>query len=210
MSGIQEIYRHHHSQHRKGNFSILKDERASFLSKNIGEGKQVLDLGCRDGALTSTFSKNNNVLGIDIDETLLEKARINAKIETKHADLNGDWGLPSSHFDFVVAGEVIEHLYYPEIVLNKIYHVLKDGGTLLGSVPNAFSLINRFRLLLGNKKNTPLMDPTHINQFERGELEHLLTMKFRGVELFGAGNYQKLDKFFPGYFSFIILFKATK
>jgi 2-polyprenyl-3-methyl-5-hydroxy-6-metoxy-1,4-benzoquinol methylase len=207
-SGLQKIYRHHHDSRDKLGMTLFEKERSEFLKSRIGQGKKILDLGCRDGVLTKCFSDGNEVLGIDIDDIALEKAREHLGIQTRVMDLNGDWDISKDYFDYVVAGEVLEHLYYPDRVLEKISVTLKASGTLLGSVPNAFSLINRFRLLFGMKKNTPLSDPTHINHFSRRDLRDLLSHNFDEVKVYPLGRFSLLDLMWPGMFSFMILFEA--
>lgn len=189
---------------------MLKGIRGSFLVERIGKGKNVLDIGCRDGALTSTYCQGNNVLGLDIDQEALDYAATQFDIETKQVDLNGDWGVVENFYDAVVAGEVVEHLYSPDDVVRKIANVLKDEGVFLGSVPNAFSLKNRLRYVLGTKEHTPLADPTHINHFSRKELEDLLGKYFKIVNIFPIGKYAFLERFFPGLFSFVLIFEARE
>ncbi len=207
---LEKIYRGHHEKSRSPFFAILGEERGRFLKENIGTGKNVLDIGCRDGALTSFYCKGNTVIGLDIDSEALTKAKNLLKIEIRQADLNGEWGVNAGSYDVVVAAEVIEHLYFPERVLAKIHEALKPGGILLGSVPNAYSLKNRLKFLFGMKAGTPLADPTHINQFSRKEFLKLLKTHFAEAEIIPAGRFASLDKFWPGMFSFGLLFKAKK
>lgn len=207
---LEGIYTTHHRDRRGESFILQGDIRGAFLKETIGTGKKVLDIGCRDGALTGYYAQGNEVLGLDIDSDALARAQAKFGIETKHTDLHGDWGVPANSFDVVVAAEVVEHLYYPDVVLEKIRMALRSGGMLVGSVPNAFSLANRLRFLRGTKKGTPLSDPTHINQFSRPEFESLLKKYFHEVEIIPLGRFSFFDKFFPGLFSFMILFRAKK
>ena len=51
----------------------------------VGTGKDVLDLGCRDGALTRAYIDGNEVVGVDVDrEALAEAAKLG--IETVWAE----------------------------------------------------------------------------------------------------------------------------
>jgi 2-polyprenyl-3-methyl-5-hydroxy-6-metoxy-1,4-benzoquinol methylase len=210
MENLGKIYTEHHKFHREPGFSILKDERGGLLKGMIGRGKSVLDLGCRDGALTKYFAEGNRVLGADIDNEGLEEAR-KIGIRTVRMDLNGDWReIGDEKFDAVVAGEVLEHLYYPEKVAEKVAVRLNAGGFFLGSVPNAFSIKNRLRYLFGIKKNTPLSDHTHINQFHAEELEGILKRHFSSVEVMGLGKYKTLAKLSPNLFAFDLFFIAKK
>lgn len=207
---LKDVYATHHRERRGESFVIQGDVRGAFLRETIGTGKKVLDIGCRDGALTGYYSEGNDVLGLDIDSDALLRAEEKLSIKTKHTDLHGDWGVPESAFDVVVAAEVIEHLYYPDIVLQKIHASLREGGVLVGSIPIAFSLANRLRFLMGTKKGTPLADPTHINHFSRPEFEIMLKKLFIEVEIVPLGKFAFLDRFFPGLFSYMILFRAKK
>ena len=200
------MYEEHHAQRRSPNFSILKEERGVIFSRVVGTGREVLDVGCRDGALTKFFVEGNNVTGVDVDTNALKKAS-ELGINTFEMDLYGGWEeLASKGFDVVVAGEVLEHLFFPEKIVEKIKTHLKPGGVFTGSVPNAFSLKNRLKYLLGKKNHTPLSDPTHINHFSRRELITFLSRYFSSVEVVPLGRFAKLDKFWPGMFSFDLVF----
>lgn len=209
-TGIEEIYRHHHKHARGDGFILLGDIRGAFLRERIGTGKRVLDIGCRDGALTAQYASGNEVTGVDIDGAALQRAKERLGIAVVHMDLNSSWdAVAGGSFDVVVAAEVLEHLYYPDLVLEKIARVLKPGGILLGSVPNAFSLKNRVRLLLGQKAHTPLADPTHINHFSHGELQSSLSRSFVDATVFGMGH-SVLAKYGLGLFAYGFLFYGRK
>lgn len=207
--GLSEVYEHHHSSKGKTDFSMLEQERGKLFSHWIGTGKHVLDIGCRDGTLTKYFTSGNTVTGLDIDRNMLAKAEKTLDIKTAIIDLNGEWTLHAK-YDVIVAAEVIEHLYYPDIVFQKVKAHLKEGGMFIGSVPNAYNIKNRFRYLFGIQKNTPLDDPTHINQFSYKLLRSALKKQFSTVELVGiaGGRANTIAKHFPNLGSFMLLWKA--
>lgn len=205
---LKKIYERHHKENRKCGFVLMEKERGSLFNQFIGEGKKVLDIGCRDGALVKHFSQGNEVWGADIDEISLIKAK-KSGVKTLLMNLNGDWEeLAGEKFDVIVVAETLEHLYYPEESLKKIIDHLEKNGFLIGSVPNAFSIKNRLRYLKGQKKFTPLADPTHINHFGYDELKNMLNKYFEKVEIIGLGRYAKLSRLMPNYFSFILMFVA--
>ena len=205
---LQKIYLKHHQKGDRCGMSILKEDRGNFFKEKIGENKKVLDIGCRDGILTEMYRCNNDVTGVDIDIEALKVAKDNLGIKTMELNLYGDWNLSNVFFDVVVAGEVLEHLYFPQKIIKKITKVLKEDGVFLGSVPNAFSLKNRLRLMLGRKRGTSLEDPTHINHFSYSEFRHILEKYFKDVKIYPLGNFAWADKFWPGMFSFGFLFEA--
>lgn len=207
-SSLEQIYGSHHATRRGAGFVLLGDDRGAFLKNAVGTGKKVLDIGCRDGALTTSFAEGNTVLGLDIDSEALARAKKDVGIETRQVDLNGDWDVEPHSFDAVVAAEIIEHLYYPDVVFRKVESVLKPGGVFAGTVPNAFSLKNRARLLMKKKKGTPLEDPTHINHFTVAELRGLLEKHFDDVRVAGYGRYDWLARTFPQQFAFGLAWSA--
>lgn len=208
MSQAQTIYESHHRERRAPGYSILKEDRGSFFSEAVGTGIRVLDVGCRDGALTRSFLEGNTVTGVDVDREALARAR-DLGIDAIEMDLLGDWHeLGERTFDAVVAGEVIEHLYFPDEIVAKIRARLTSDGVFTGSVPNAFSVKNRLRYLAGTKKHTPLSDPTHINQFSEKDLRELLERYFSRVEVSGLGRYKRLARLSPSLFAFDLVFIA--
>lgn len=207
---IQNIYESHHKENRPQGFSILENKRGLLLKNFIGKNKKVLDIGCRDGVLTKHFTFGNDVTGIDIDSQALLRTSKDLGIRTLAIDLNSDWAeINGEKFDIVVAGEVMEHLYFPEKIVKQIVSHLNSNGMFIGSVPNAFSLKNRLRYLKSSKRYTPLSDPTHINHFSSHELVALLKKYFEKVEIIGLGRYTWFSKIFPSLFAFDLFFVAS-
>ena len=177
---LAQTYEHHHRHNRGAGFVFAGRERGDLFRDWVGTGKRVLDLGCRDGALTRFFSKGNEVIGVDIDRHSLELARQQLDIEVQWFDLNEPLPFDNSQFDVVVTAEVLEHMPWPETVLAEVSRVLKPGGCSIGSVPNAFRLKNRLRFLYGQHFE---QDPTHLRQFSPQSLQQMLRGKFDNVEL---------------------------
>lgn len=211
-TALEGIYHEHHSK-RRGDFFLVNGEvRGGFLKDHVGTGKRVLDIGCRDGALTRYYVQGNDVTGLDIDSAALARAHDSIGIRTIQADLNGEWPVEAP-FDVVVACEIIEHLYYPDVVAKKIYAMLKPGGYLLGSIPHAFSMQSRLRLLLGSKQGTALQDPTHINHFTVQEFRRVLEgAGFSDIRLdtIVSGKFKLLSYIFPYAFAHSLLFSARR
>lgn len=209
---IEKMYKKYHEDERRGGFAILERERGALFKRLIGMGKKVLDLGCRDGAITKYLIEGNDVTGADIDSSALENAQKILGIKTLHFDAQSDnWPIKQRSFDIVVAGELLEHVYFPGEIIQKINKVLKPGGFFIGSVPNAFALKNRIKYLFAVKRGTPLEDPMHINQFSWKELEGVLNKNFAKVKLYPLGKkYLDLAQIFPASLSHSIAFCARK
>lgn len=212
MQGLETVYSAHHKNRGEG-FALLQEERGAFLRKHVGVGKQVLDIGCRDGQLTSTYAEGNTVTGVDIDSDALARAKQNLGIETIHADLNADWDFANGRtFDVVVSCEFLEHIYFPDVVCEKVKATLKPGGLFVGTVPHAYSVQSRIKFLLGMKRGTPLEDPTHINQFSYKEFKTILERHFTMVEMQAdtPPRYRFLAKLFPFAFAHDLMFCVKK
>lgn len=177
---LETIYRKHHEQGSRYGYLYCHGSRGQYLKEWIGQGKTVLDLGCRDGMLTSFYTQGNRVVGADIDRKALELIQRKLGIETHWVDLNVEWPFPPQSFDVIVSCELIEHLFYLDSFLQKVKETLKPGGMFIGSVPNAFRMRNRWKFFFGREYET---DPTHVRQFSCQSLVITLNMRFRGVEI---------------------------
>jgi SAM-dependent methyltransferase len=92
--------------------------------------------------------------------------------------------LDDSAFDAVVMTEVFEHLReYPIESLREARRVLRPGGRLYFTTPNAVYLKNRVRLLLGRSVATPLPDwidglphARHAREYTFAEVRELMAL----------------------------------
>ncbi|HEX5029479.1 MAG TPA: methyltransferase domain-containing protein [Gaiellaceae bacterium] len=189
MSDLSERYERHHRERRDDGDFVFVPERIPLLVAAVGSGKRVLDLGCRSGALTRHFLEGNSVVGLDVDAAALDKAAA-LGIEPVQATVEEPLPFDDASFDAVVAGELFEHLQFPDALVAEIRRVLRSGGVLAGSVPNAFRVQSRLRFLLGRP---PEDDPTHLRMFSPGSIRELLD-EFRDVRLdFVGGRYVRLS-----------------
>jgi len=189
VTSLGDRYEEHHREYRDEGDFVFVPERIPLLVAAVGRGKRVLDLGCRSGALTRHFLEGNSVVGLDVDANALEKAAA-LGIEPVQANVEEPLPFDDGSFDAVVAGELLEHLQFPDALVAEIQRVLRPGGVLAGSVPNAFRVQSRLRFLRGN---APEDDPTHLRMFSPAALRELLA-GFERVELsFVGGRYTRLN-----------------
>ena len=176
---IESAYRRHHATSRDEGFVYCAPDRLPLFREWVGgPGLRVLDLGCRDGALTSAYLEGNHVVGVDVDRTALARAAKRG-IEATWADLDDPLPFEDASFDVVVTAEVLEHLRLPERAIAEARRVLRSGGLLVGSVPNCFRLRTRLRFLVGRQ---PENDPTLLHLFEPDAVARLLE-PFEDVEI---------------------------
>ena len=177
---LADFYSQHQLSGNRRNQSVSEEKRSQLFKKWMGENKKVLDMGCRDGILTRHFIEKNEVTGLDIDQLALEACREKLNIETKWADFSLQIPIPTSSFDVVVAGEVIEHLPYPEVTIAEISRILKPEGLFIGSVPNSYHIKNRLRVLKGRLID---YDQTHLRAYNVMLLRQYLEKDFIIEEL---------------------------
>jgi SAM-dependent methyltransferase len=172
LDQLSERYAEHNRSERGAGFVFARPEREALFRRYVGgPGRRVLDLGCRDGALTQAYLAGNEVVGVDADrEALAEAGRLG--IETHWADLDQPLDFADASFDVAVAGELLEHLRDPHRLVREMRRVLRPGGTFVASVPNAYRLKGRLLFLLGRP---PENDPTHLQMFSAADVRMLLS-----------------------------------
>jgi SAM-dependent methyltransferase len=203
VTSLGERYEDHHRERRDRGDFVFVPERIPFFQEAIGRGKRVLDLGCRSGAFTRHFLAGNEVVGLDVDRAALATAA-DLGIETVVADVEEPLPLPDESFDAVVVGELLEHLRFPDALVAETRRVLRPGGVLVGSVPNAYRIQSRLRFLLGR---APEDDPTHLHMFSARDVRELLA-GFDGVTIdFVGGRYRRL---YPRLLARDLVFRVLK
>ncbi len=169
--------------HKRGNYAYLygDDIRKNLLVRLIGQGKNILEVGCRAGNLTQHYAPGNRVTGVDVDRNALELFEQRLGFKGHWVDVDSE-PLPfeDDAFDVVVFSEVMEHVRFPQRILVEIARVLKTGGRLVGSVPNSFRLRNRLRFLLGRPFES---DPSHLRSYSHELLRKELSGQFEPLEI---------------------------
>ncbi len=126
------------------------DRRLSAIADLVvGRGpRRVLDIGCGQGVLLDELATRlpaeSQLVGLDV---------VPPPAAAPWRGVTGDIAtrLPfaDSSFDVVVAGEVIEHVPHPDLMLSEIRRVLAPGGRLVLSTPNMVGWANRVLVPFG-------------------------------------------------------------
>lgn len=143
------------------------------------KNKIVLDVGC-----IGDKESPNNILGLHEELNKHAKKLVGADNNQKRlAQINDSKILFADaerltevikdvNFEVIVASELIEHLNNPGNFLSECYKLLRPGGLLLLTTPNAFYFLNSFYLLF--KKDVPVW-PEHTVLFDKKTITELLS-----------------------------------
>jgi ubiquinone/menaquinone biosynthesis C-methylase UbiE len=154
------------------------DPRPDIAQLVDPSGKNILDVGCGEGALASSLKEAGaaHIAGIELDTGA-------ANIAGERLDrlVHGDVGavpLPfePEQFDYVIFADVLEHLPDPEHVLERTLPFLRPGGRVIVSVPNMrfFSVLLRLVFDRWSYTDAGIRDRTHLRIFTRRTLERML------------------------------------
>jgi len=140
---------------------------------------RVLDLGAGDGELLSMIPASCKV-GIDLLPPV-STSQFFIVADAHHLPLR------DSYFDIVTCLEVREHVADPPRVIEEISRVLRDGGTLLISTPDASPI---WRVIWSIWTRTVAREwlGAHKNNFRRASLLRLLQGRFSAERVVTA-NY---------------------
>ncbi len=176
--------------------------------------KNILDIGCYDGTFLSLIrNRDNGFYGVEASDFGVQQSRAKGIAVEKFFIRDGvPVPFRDGSFDFVIIGEIIEHMYDTDFFLAEIRRVLKPQGYLLVSTPNIASLGRRIMLLFGanpileTSPNEPASSG-HIRYFTFASLRSLLEkhgfriLKGRSdvVNFSGDGRFRSLvlPKLFP-------------
>lgn len=177
----------------------MGDEKIKWeaVKSNIPIGKNIrfLDFGCGKGFLLSKILKVNPDLlttGADISKIAIEYAK---KIipSGKFFVLEDGKELPfkNNYFDFILAADVLEHIYDTELILSEIARILKPGKRIFISVPYHGMLKNIIVTFLGFDSYFDPKQP-HIRFYTKKNL--FKTVENAGLRVIKHGYY---GRFYP-------------
>lgn len=144
-----------------GNVALLR-----MVEMHLPRQGAVLDVGCASGGLLAALEgRAGRREGVEIDPTAADRAA--AIADVVHFGSITAVDLPNDTFDVVVLGDVLEHVEDPVTVLGRVRPLLRQGGTIVVSLPNVAHWSIRWSLLLGRWEYRPagILDDTHLRFF---------------------------------------------
>lgn len=150
---------------------------------------KILDVGCACGA--SLLSIKNKFPSADLHGIELDPGSwsIASKLfPVTQGNVEEDLDYPLESFDYIIFGDVLEHLHQPQAVLVNMKRYLKPGGMILASIPNIMHISVLGDLLNGNftYQDSGILDRTHLRFFTKGEIQKMFSRA--GYEITDMGN----------------------
>lgn len=137
----------------------------------------VLEVGCDCGGtlleIKNRFPKAK-VFGVELNERAASIASHFATVETANIEEKG-LGFSQGSLDYIIFGDVLEHLRDPEETLVYCRKLLRKGGKIIANIPNVMHISVMEQLLRGDftYTDTGLLDRTHIHLFTYYEIERM-------------------------------------
>lgn len=108
----------------------------------------VLDVACgKHAVLKRSVSADDAYWGCDYYDELDVETERYVSIDLNEQRLSEM--LPDDDFDVVFCGEILEHLFSPDALLDEIRLLMNEDGILVLSTPNLGYYVNRLLLLAG-------------------------------------------------------------
>ena len=148
--------------------SLRHEQKIGLIPPPLG---RVLDVGCAEGANADLLRARgaSHLAGIELDETFAATARERYD-EMVQGRVPEDVEWPDESFDTVLCYDILEHLYDPWSATRQLARLLRPGGHMHVSLPNARSKELWLPLLReGRFRYRPegVMDVTHVRFFGR-------------------------------------------
>lgn len=139
---------------------------------------RILELGCGEGKTLLNAreqGKAAELVGIDIISTTPTHSLLDRYLQGDLDSLTIPY--PDNYFDVVICADVLEHLVDPWDVLKRLVALLKPGGLLIASIPNARDYLLFTSIYLKGSfayKQAGLFDRGHIRFFCKKDMRELL------------------------------------
>lgn len=155
-------------------------------------GLDILDVGCGYATTSQRLQAlGNRVTGVEQSPEAVPVAleRIERVVAEDLQDLDRvTKALGDTKFDVIMFADVLEHLAWPQSILEAYLAFLKPGGRIVVSLPNVGLWNVRLAHLFGewNYQDTGVLDRTHLRFFTRRTARRLLESS--GLAICGATN----------------------
>lgn len=177
------------------NYSLV-----DMIDKEKWEEFSVLEVGCDCGAtlleIENSFP-NAKAYGSELNPNAVKVAMHVANVVVDNIE-NQNLLFPGETFNYIIFGDVLEHLRDPQATVDYCRTLLKDNGCIIACIPNLMHVSVMRELLNGRFEYTEmgLLDRTHVHFFTYYEIINMFQkagyeveiVSSRGVALSEADN----------------------
>lgn len=171
---------------RPAPIEAVSDPRIESILAEVGGGR-VLDVGCvqHDPSRMADpnwlhqhlYERADEVIGVDLDAAGVEALRsagYNVSVaDAENLEVAGE-------YDYIIAGELIEHLGNPGAFLSGCYDALAPGGRLVLTTPNPWAFVHLRRAV----RESVTVNPEHTCWFDANTLSQLVARHgFTDIEI---------------------------
>lgn len=157
-----------------------RSELATLVREDTAAPLTILDIGCGGGALIAYLKgqyPNATTHGVELVPEAADIAKYFANVLCDNVEcMEFPW--PEDYFDYIILGDVLEHLHEPENVLKKLHKHLKPTGQIIVSVPNVKHFSVMQPLIVSDRfsyTDAGILDRTHLKMYTGTELIDLVT-----------------------------------
>ena len=104
-------------------------------------------------------------------------------------------------FDYIVMGDIVEHLIDPWSALKKLKVMLKSDGCIIASIPNIMNAVTMYHILSGKftYDDSGILDRTHMRFFTKYEIKKMFNDCGYDIEFLRynqiVGRNEKINEF---------------
>jgi 2-polyprenyl-3-methyl-5-hydroxy-6-metoxy-1,4-benzoquinol methylase len=169
-------YSYHYSNRFKHTLDIVK--------KTVQPGAKILDLAAAQGNFSLSLAElGYEVTWNDLREELIDYVKLKYESGTIHFLPGNIFELDlDNQFDFVLLGEVIEHVAHPDKFLKTVAQLVKPGGYIVMTTPNGEYFRNNL------PKFSDCRDPSQFEalQFKPDADGHIFLLHLEEVKLLAS------------------------
>jgi 2-polyprenyl-6-hydroxyphenyl methylase/3-demethylubiquinone-9 3-methyltransferase len=181
------------ARYQKRSFQARLEVLEECLRDRDLTGTAWLDAGCGTGTLTRFLAARGCIVkGLDAAPQMIEMAKEQARKHPASAELTFEVAETIEHLpiasvslDGVLCSSVLEYVEHAEECLSGFARVLRPGGLLLISVPNAQSVVRRTQVALhrwGKRLGRRWLDFVEYSHNEYSARDFELQLRARGFE----------------------------
>jgi 2-polyprenyl-3-methyl-5-hydroxy-6-metoxy-1,4-benzoquinol methylase len=140
--------------------------------------RRVLEIGCGEGGFSSAVKQQ---FGAEcwaveyVPDVAATAALVLDRVLVGDVDAHID-DLPDGYFDVIVCNDVLEHLVYPWVTLERLRPKLCAGGVVVASIPNIRHLPALAKIVCGKdfpQEDSGIFDRTHLRWFTKKSIQRM-------------------------------------